>query len=448
MVLIGWLGLGAGLAAAPEGAPTPAPGGKGVAAQSAPPAAAKGTAAPLTAPAATKGSAPQPASPDAAKGGASPPALGGAAKAGQPASPAAAKPGAVPPPPPVAAKAYILLDFHTGRVLTEQNADQRLDPASLTKIMTAYTAFDALRHGKLRMDDQVLVSEKAWRTGGSRMFIDVGKQVSVEDLLKGVIVQSGNDATVALAERIAGSEEGFAGLMNGDAERLGLRNTHFMNASGLPDPNHYTTARDLATLSAALVRDFPEYYPMHAIQEFKFNNILQQNRNRLLREEPGVDGVKTGHTEDAGYCLVVSALRDNMRLIAVILGAQSEKSRTAEARKLLGYGFHHYEGQRLRTAGTVLSRVRVWKGSPSEVDAGLAQDLYTTVPRGQGPAVTVSVEPDPQVVAPVGKGEGVGTVRVRVDGQEVNARPLVALQPVPEGGFLTRWIDAVWLWFQ
>lgn len=388
-------------------------------------------ALPLVAPAAPTGTAPAPA-----------PA------ASAPAPAPSAKATSVPPPPPVAAKAYILVDFHSGRVLAEQNADLRLEPASLTKIMTAYTAFDALSHGKIRMDDQVLVSEKAWRTGGSRMFIEVGKQVSVEDLLKGVVVQSGNDATVALAERIAGSEEGFATLMNAEAERLGLKDTHFTNASGLPDPNHYTSARDLATLSVALVRDFPKYYPMHAIQEFTFNNIVQHNRNRLLREEPGVDGIKTGHTQDAGYCLVVSAQRDNMRLVAVILGAESEKVRTAEARKLLGYGFHHYEGQRLRTASTPLARVRVWKADPGEVDAGLSQDLFATVPRGQGGSISVSVEPDPQVVAPIAKGDRVGTVRVRLEGKEVGARPLVALQAAPEGGFLTRWIDAGWLWLQ
>jgi D-alanyl-D-alanine carboxypeptidase (penicillin-binding protein 5/6) len=351
-------------------------------------------------------------------------------------------------PPPVAARAHILVDYHTGRVLSEQAADVRMEPASLTKIMTSYVAFAALNANRLRLTDQVLVSEKAWRTGGSRMFIEVGKQVAVDDLLKGVIVQSGNDATVALAEHIAGSEEGFAQAMNAQAERLGLKNTHFTNASGLPDPAHYTSARDLATLSAAMIRDFPGHYPLHALREFTYNGIVQHNRNRLLWQEPGVDGIKTGHTDTAGYCLVVSAERDNMRLIAVVLGAESEKSRTAEARKLLGYGFHTYQGQRLHQANTPIARVRVWKGESAEVDVGLASDLFATVPRGQAGTLSVSVEPDATIVAPVSQGDRVGTVRVRHGGKELLQRPLIALQSVPEGGFLTRWIDAARLWFQ
>ncbi len=383
------------------------------------------------------------------------------AKAGAPA--AAAAQGAKPPPagpaagatggpavtpPPVGAKAHILVDFHTGQVLSEQNADARLEPASLTKIMTAYVVSDALKSGKIRVTDQVVISERAWKMGGSQMFIEVGKQVSVEDLLKGMVIQSGNDASVALAEHVAGSEEAFAGLMNRHAERLGLTNSHFTNASGLPDPALYTSPRDLATLGAALVRDFPEHYKLHSVREFTYNNIVQQNRNRLLALEPGVDGIKTGHTAAAGYCLVFSAERDNMRLVGVLMGADSEKIRTAEARKLLGFGFRFYEGQKLQPANTALAKTRVWKGEATELDVGLASDLFATVPRGQAGKLAVSLEVNPRIVAPVRKGDRVGTVRVQFAGKELEARPLVALQDVGAGGFVRRWADAARLWWQ
>jgi D-alanyl-D-alanine carboxypeptidase (penicillin-binding protein 5/6) len=291
------------------------------------------------------------------------------------------------------------------------------------------------------------VSEKAWRTGGSRMFIDVGKTVSVDDLLKGVIIQSGNDATVALAEHVAGSEEAFAALMNRHAERLGLTSTHFANANGLPDPSQHTTARDLATLSAAMIRDFPEYYPLHAVREFKFNNIVQHNRNRLLNLEPGVDGIKTGHTEAAGYCLVASGEREGMRLIAVILGAASEKVRVAEASKLLGYGFRFYEARKLHAANTALVQAPLWKGAAKTVDLGLERDLYLTVPRAQPGDISVSPEVDPLIVAPVARGERKGTVKVRVNGKDVLERPLVVLQDVRPGNFLRRWLHAILLFF-
>jgi D-alanyl-D-alanine carboxypeptidase (penicillin-binding protein 5/6) len=354
----------------------------------------------------------------------------------------------LPPPPPVAARAYLLLDFHSGQVLAEREADLRVEPASLTKIMTAYIAAAALEAGRIRLTDPVLVSEKAWRTGGSRMFIEVGKRVLVEDLLKGIVVQSGNDATVALAEHVGGSEEGFAVEMNRQAERLGLKNTHFTNASGLPDPEHYTSARDLATLSAALIREFPGEYALHSLREFTFNNIVQRNRNRLLWEEPGVDGIKTGHTEAAGYCLVASAMRDDMRLIAVILGAASEKVRTAEARKLLGYGFQFYQGRRMQAAKTPLLRVPVWKGEGDEIEVGVSEDLYATVPRGLAERLSLSVEPESPIIAPLTAGQPVGRVRVLLAGVPLVERPLVALQPMPEGGFFRRWLHALLLWFQ
>ena len=380
-----------------------------------------------------------------------PPAPAVSAPAAKPAAPAPAAPAAASPAPVtpvVAAKAHLLLDYYTGQVLSEQNADLRLEPASLTKIMTAYVVFDALKNGKIRMSDQVVISERAWKMGGSQMFIEVGKQVAVEDLLKGMVIQSGNDASVALAEHVAGSEDVFAGLMNRHAERLGMVNSHFTNASGLPDPALYTTARDLATLGAALVRDFPEYYPMHAMREFTFNNIVQQNRNRLLGLEAGVDGIKTGHTATAGYCLVVSGERENMRLVGVLMGAESEKVRTAEARKLLGFGFRFFEGQKLHAANVSLARTRVWKGEVKELDVGVASDLQVTVPRGQAGKVSETLEVNPRIVAPLRKGDTVGTVRVLFAGKELTSRPLVALRSVEQGGIVRRWLDAAWLWWK
>ena len=380
-----------------------------------------------------------------------PPAPAVSAPAAKPAAPAPAAPAAASPAPVtpvVAAKAHLLLDYYTGQVLSEQNADLRLEPASLTKIMTAYVVFDALKNGKIRMSDQVVISERAWKMGGSQMFIEVGKQVAVEDLLKGMVIQSGNDASVALAEHVAGSEDVFAGLMNRHAERLGMVNSHFTNASGLPDPALYTTARDLATLGAALVRDFPEYYPMHAMREFTFNNIVQQNRNRLLGLEAGVDGIKTGHTATAGYCLVVSGERENMRLVGVLMGAESEKVRTAEARKLLGFGFRFFEGQKLHAANVSLARTRVWKGEVKELDVGVASDLQVTVPRGQAGKVSETLEVNPRIVAPLRKGDTVGTVRVLFAGKELTSRPLVALRNVEQGGIVRRGLDAAWLWWK
>ena len=405
-------------------------------------------AAPAGAPAPA---APAPAAAAAPAKPAPPPAPAVSAPAAKPAAPAPAAPAAASPAPVtpvVAAKAHLLLDYYTGQVLSEQNADLRLEPASLTKIMTAYVVFDALKNGKIRMSDQVVISERAWKMGGSQMFIEVGKQVAVEDLLKGMVIQSGNDASVALAEHVAGSEDVFAGLMNRHAERLGMVNSHFTNASGLPDPALYTTARDLATLGAALVRDFPEYYPLHAMREFTFNNIVQQNRNRLLGLEAGVDGIKTGHTATAGYCLVVSGERDSMRLVGVLMGAESEKVRTAEARKLLGFGFRFFEGQKLHAANVSLARTRVWKGEVKELDVGVASDLQVTVPRGQAGKVSETLEVNPRIVAPLRKGDTVGTVRVLFAGKELTSRPLVALRNVEQGGFVRRWVDAAWLWWK
>ena len=424
LVTVSLLAVASLAGAAPTGAPAPA-----APAPVAAPAPAKPVATPASAVIAPPTGAPvaKPAAP-------------------APGAPAAASP--APVTPVVAARAHLLLDFHTGQVLSEQNADARLEPASLTKIMTAYVVFDALKNGKIRMSDQVVISERAWKMGGSQMFIEVGKQVSVDDLLKGMVIQSGNDASVALAEHVAGSEDVFASLMNRHAERLGMVNSHFTNASGLPDPALYTSARDLATLGAALVRDFPEYYPLHAMREFTFNNIVQQNRNRLLGLEAGVDGIKTGHTATAGYCLVVSGERDSMRLVGVLMGAESEKVRTAEARKLLGFGFRFFEGQKLHAANVSLARTRVWKGEVKELDVGVASDLLVTVPRGQAGKVSETLELNPRIVAPLRKGDTVGTVKVLFAGKELASRPLVALRNVEQGGFVRRWVDAAWLWWK
>lgn len=357
----------------------------------------------------------------------------------------------VPAAPEISAKAHILIDYFSGQVLAEQNADERLPPASLTKMMTSYIVGDELHKGNIKGTDMVTISQNAWSknySDSSKMFIEVGKQVSVEDLLKGMVIQSGNDASVALAEHVAGSEDVFASLMNRHAERLGMVNSHFTNASGLPDPALYTSARDLATLGAALVRDFPEYYPLHAMREFTFNNIVQQNRNRLLGLEAGVDGIKTGHTATAGYCLVVSGERDSMRLVGVLMGAESEKVRTAEARKLLGFGFRFFEGQKLHAANVSLARTRVWKGEVKELDVGVASDLLVTVPRGQAGKVSETLELNPRIVAPLRKGDTVGTVKVLFAGKELASRPLVALRNVEQGGFVRRWVDAAWLWWK
>jgi D-alanyl-D-alanine carboxypeptidase (penicillin-binding protein 5/6) len=350
-----------------------------------------------------------------------------------------------PPPaaPNVAASGYLLMDMDSNALLAAKAIEQRLEPASLTKIMTAYAVFSELRDGSIRMDDQVLVSEKAWKTPGSRMFIEVNKRVSVEDLLKGMIVQSGNDASVALAEHVAGSEEAFANLMNEHARRLGLKDSNFVNATGLPDPQHYTTPRDIALVTQAMIREFPERYRMYSIRDFTFNDIRQQNRNRLLARDDSVDGVKTGHTDAAGYCLVASAKRDGMRLISVVMGTDSVKARTDESQSLLNYGFRFYETHRLYGAGDRLTRARVWFGATEEVSLGLAEDLYVTIPRRQYDRLDARTELRPSLRAPLEKGETIGEVIVELDGETVTRQPLVALANVPEGGIWRTVVDNV-----
>lgn len=362
-----------------------------------------------------------------------------------------ATPGAVevpiPNPPVLAARGYLLVDHHSGRVLAEQNADERLEPASLTKILTAYVVFRELAGNKLALTDEALVSEKAWRTGGSRMFIEVGKRVSVEDLLKGMIIQSGNDASVALAEHVAGSEQTFSALMNTHAQRLGMKDSHFVNATGLPDPEHYTTARDMARITAATIREFPQYYAWYAEKEFVFNGIRQGNRNRLLWRDDSVDGVKTGHTEAAGYCLVASAKRGDMRLTSVILGTKGEEARAKASLALLQYGFRFFESHKLYPGGQPVETLRVWMGDIEDLPVGPLEDVYATIPRRKYDALSARIEKNPEIVAPLAKGDLVGHIVLDLEGQEVGRVPLVALEAVAEGGWLHKLKDSVLRWF-
>lgn len=359
----------------------------------------------------------------------------------------ATAPVVIPAMPQLAAKSYVLMDAASGKILVESNGDERLPPASLTKLMTAYIATKEIQKGQIAEQDMVTISEKAWRTGGSRMFIDVGKQVSVDDLLHGIIIQSGNDASVALAEHIAGSEEAFSSMMNTAAIRLQLDNSHFMNATGLPAEEHYSTAHDMAKLARAIIYEDPEHYSIYAQKEFLWNNIKQPNRNLLLWRDKTVDGLKTGHTDEAGYCLVASAVRDDMRLISVVFGASSEASRAAETQKLLTYGFRFFETKTFYQKGVELADSKVWKGQSSEVKVGLAEDLTVTLPRGQVQKLAATIILDKSVIAPVAKGDRLGVVEVRAGEEVVHTADLVALQDVEEGSFFRRIFDNVRMFF-
>lgn len=351
---------------------------------------------------------------------------------------------AAPPPPKVEAESYFLLDFLSGQEIAAEAPDKRLPPASLTKIMTVYIAFDELKKGNLKLDEEVVVSERAWKTGGSRMFLEVDSRVKVKDLLKGIIVQSGNDATIALAEHIAGSEELFAELMNQYARRLGLKNTHFVNSTGLPHPDHYSTARDLSRLTRALIANFPEYYPLFALKTFTWNKIRQFNRNRLLWQDPTVDGVKTGHTEEAGFCLAASAKREGRRLISTVMRAPSEKARFEASRALLQYGFRFFETEPVAQAGR-LTDVTVYKGTSDTVPLGLTAPLYVTFPKGETPKLKITAPK--WLVAPVPEGKVVGEVSVIVGDQVVARRPLVVLEEVATGNLFQRAFDELKLRF-
>jgi D-alanyl-D-alanine carboxypeptidase (penicillin-binding protein 5/6) len=348
-----------------------------------------------------------------------------------------------PPPPPIAATAYILQDFHTGKVLAENNADAKLAPASLTKIMTVYVVFRELSNGHLHLEDMATISEKAWKTSGSRMFVELGNQVKVEDLLKGVIIQSGNDASVALAEHVAGNEATFADMMNQHAARLGMTNSHFKNSDGLPMEDHYTSARDLAILTTALIKEFPDYYRWFSQKEFTFNKITQQNRNQLLSRDESVDGVKTGFTDKAGYCLVASALREDMRLISAVMGAKSAKARANENQSLLNYGFRFFESHRLYQGKTPLNEARIWKGSSKTIPLGLAEDLYATIPRRQYKDLKAVITVDKKITAPVIEGAKHGSVKVTLKDEEIADKDLIALKTVEQGNIIQRLYDSV-----
>nr|VFJ43365.1 MAG: D-alanyl-D-alanine carboxypeptidase (penicillin-binding protein 5/6) [Candidatus Kentron sp. DK] len=360
----------------------------------------------------------------------------------------ASPPLAPPSPPSVGAGGYLLMDYYSGSVLVDKNTDKRVPPASLTKMMTSYVVFSELKAGNLTPEEEVLISEKAWRTPGSRTFLEVNTHVPVEILLKGMIVQSGNDASVALAEHIAGDEAVFAQRMNQEAKRLGLTRTNFVNATGLPDDNHYTTARDMAILGIALIRDFPELYKLHAIKSYEYNNIKQFNRNKLLWRDESVDGIKTGHTEAAGYCLVAAARKDGMRLLSVVMDADSVKSRTEAARSLLRYGFRFFETHRLYTGGAVISTVPVWKGKSDTLEVGVKDDLYITVPaRRQESAIRADMQVNALITAPITEGKVYGKIRVLLDDELLLERPVIALQSVPEGGMWKKAFDSIRLYF-
>jgi D-alanyl-D-alanine carboxypeptidase (penicillin-binding protein 5/6) len=354
----------------------------------------------------------------------------------------------IPAAPELPAKAYYLEDFNSGRVLAESNADERLPPASLTKIVTAYVVFRELGSGNLKLTDMVTISPKAWHTEGSRMFVEVNKQVPVEDLIKGMIIQSGNDASVALAEHIAGDETIFAQLMNQHAERLGMKNSHFTNSMGLPDPGHYTSARDLAIVTRSIIREFPQYYKWHSLKEFYFNGIKQMNRNKLLWRDDTVDGVKTGHTEDAGFCLVASALRDGMRLISVVMGTKSDEARASSNQALLNYGFRFFETRPLYKGGEKLAESKVWKGAEPAVPVGLRDDLYVTIPRKQYDKLKATMDLDKEMAAPIGKGQVLGRVNIHLNDEVITQAPLVALQEVAVGGVFRRLLDNLRLMMQ
>ena len=349
----------------------------------------------------------------------------------------------VPDPPQLAAKAWVLVDFDSGRILAEHNANEHIEPASLTKIMTSYIIFHEINANRLKLDDMVTISKNAWQQPGSRSFVNVGSQLPVEILVKGMIIQSGNDSTVALAEKVAGNVEAFAQLMNEYAQKLGMNNTHFVNPTGLPDPTHLTTANDIVKMASAVIKSFPEEYKIYSQKEFVWNNIRQANRNRLLWQDESVDGMKTGHTESAGYCLVASAKRGGMRLVTVLLGAESEKTRAQETQKLLNYGFRFYETHKLYQANQELQKIHVWQGEKEGLAIGTADAVYLTIQRGQYDNLKPVIEFQSEVIAPVSKGQVVGTLKVSLTDKELANIPLIAQEDIPQGGFFKRVLDQI-----
>jgi D-alanyl-D-alanine carboxypeptidase (penicillin-binding protein 5/6) len=364
-----------------------------------------------------------------------------------------AAPAPTPPPPVLPATSWVLMDYATGQVLLEGNADQRVEPASITKIMTSYVVSAELEHGKIHMDDQVRISENAWRSGGagtdgSTSFLALNSQVPLKQLLYGMIIQSGNDAAIALAEHTAGSEPLFADLMNQYAAKLGMTGTNYVDASGLPNENHYTTARDVAILSRALIRDYPAEYEIYKVKDFEWNGIKQHNRNTLLWRDSTVDGIKTGHTKAAGFCLATSAKRGEQRLIAVVMGAASEKARADANQELLNYGFRFFETHKLYEVSKPLATPELWKGDADTLALGVTEDVIVTVPRGRYADLKASMDLPSRLIAPIQKGQQVGTLKVQLDGKSVVERPIVALADAPEGGFFKRLADGVMLWFK
>jgi D-alanyl-D-alanine carboxypeptidase (penicillin-binding protein 5/6) len=352
------------------------------------------------------------------------------------------------PAPVLAARAWLLVDVASDQTLAAQNAEERVEPASLTKLMTAYIVFTALKEKRLSLEQPVPVSERAWRAGGSRMFIDPKKPVNAGELIQGMIIQSANDACIALAEAIAGTEPAFVQMMNREAKRLGMNSTQFTNSSGLPDTGHYSTARDLAILASAIIREFPDQYRYYSVREFRYNNITQQNGNRLLWLDPNVDGMKTGYTEAAGYCLIASSRRGTRRLLSVVLGASSESLRAQESQKLLNHGFLFFDQVRLYEKGALVSALQVWKGSENTLKAGVAEDLRISVPKGMSERLKAELLSLQPLVAPVSAGQRVGTIRVTLDGKPVGDYAAVALQNVAVAGIFGRAWDTMRLWFQ
>lgn len=353
----------------------------------------------------------------------------------------------IPKAPSLQATAYLLMDANSGQVLVEKNPDKRIPPASLTKMMTSYVAVHEIMMGNIQKDDKVLVSVNAWKRGGSRMFIREGTEVSIMDLLRGVIIQSGNDASVALAEHIAGSEESFAGLMNQYAQRFGLGNTNFINATGLPDKNHYSSARDLAVLARHIIQDHPDYYGLYAEKYFKYNDIRQPNRNKLLWRNPNVDGLKTGHTEEAGFCLTASAKKEGMRLIAVVMGTNSTATRAVEAQKLFNYGFRFYETHELYKAGDKLQTVDIWKGKENTLDVILPEGVSLTLPRGGKEKLKAKIKIDKYITAPVKEGQKLGQLSIELNGEVMATKKLVAKNAIAKSGFFSRLWDGILMFF-
>lgn len=359
----------------------------------------------------------------------------------------------IPPPPSIEAKSWVLMDHATGQILASSNPDERVEPASITKVMTSYVVSAELARGKIKRDDMVTISENAWRSGGagtdgSTSFLALNSQVPLDTLLHGMIIQSGNDAAIALAEHTAGSEPVFAELMNQYAAKIGLKATHYMDASGLPNPNHYTTASDVALLSRALIRDYPEDYAIYSIKDYEWNGIKQHNRNTLLWRDPTVDGIKTGHTSSAGFCLAASAKRGDQRLISVVMGAGSEKRRADDNQSLLNYGFRFYESHNLYSAAKALAEPEVWKGEAATVALGVTEDVSVTMPRGRYKDLKANLVVPGRLIAPISKGQAIGSLKVELDGKILLERPLVAMADVPEGGLFKRLTDGVHLWFK